>query len=40
MKYLPAKIREQYRSKINKYIPVYRESVFEDDDYFKNEYDV
>ena len=40
MKYLPAKIREQYRSKINNYISVYREAVFEDDDGFTHEYDV
>ena len=40
MKYLPAKIREQYRSKINNYISVYREAEFEDDDGFTHEYDV
>ena len=40
MKYLPAKIRDQYRSKINRYISVYREAVFEDDDGFTHEYDV
>lgn len=40
MKYLPAKIREQYISKINNYISAYREAVFEDDDGFTHEYDV
>lgn len=40
MKYLPAKIREQYRSKINNYISAYRISVYEDDDGFTHEYDV
>ena len=40
MKYLPAKIRDQYRSKINRYISAYREAVFEDDDGFTHEYDV
>ena len=40
MKYLPAKIRDQYRSKINRYISVYREAVFEDDDGFTHEYDI
>lgn len=40
MKYLPAKIREQYRSKINNYISVYREAVFEDDDGYNHYYDI
>ena len=40
MKYLSAKIREQYRSQINRHIAVYREAVFEDDDGFTHEYDV
>ena len=40
MKYLPAKIREQYRSKINSYISDYRETVFEDDDGYNHDYDV
>ena len=40
MKYLPAKIREQYRSKINSYISAYRISVYEDDDGFTHEYDI
>ena len=40
MKYLSAKIRDQYRSKINRYISVYREAAFKDDDGFTHEYDV
>lgn len=40
MKYLPAKIRDQYRSKINSYISGYREAVFEDDDGYNYDYDV
>lgn len=40
MKYLSAKIRDQYRSKINSYISDYREAVFEDDDGYNYDYDV
>jgi hypothetical protein len=37
---LSHKIREQYRSKINKYISDYRESDYEDDDGYTHKYDV
>ena len=40
MKYLSAKIREQYKIKINSYISAYREAVFEDDDGYNHDYDV
>lgn len=40
MKYLPAKIRDQYKAKINSYISDYREAVFEDDDGYNYDYDV